>query len=873
MPEYIYSPDKNTPIDEDLIGGKAMNLARLSKAGFNVPPWFVVTTHGFVRTINFYSSGENISDCCEVIERADLPPGVDLELVRSIEYGGLSDKLLAVRSSATGEDTAGQSFAGQLDSILFVRPENLNAAIKKVWASAFSDRLTAYLQENSIDRQTLRVAVIVQEMVNADLSGVAFGLDPVSGNRDSIVISAVYGLGEGLVSGHLDADTFRVTGQKLQKEIARKTQAVRFDSQSGTGTKLEPVCEDQIEIPALNDSQITLIAETVKKINRFYNTPQDVEWAITGDELYILQSRPVTALDKIPDRTAFKTIWDNSNIIESYPGVTTPLTFSFISIVYTEVYKQFCRIMGVEESLIETNDHIFSMIGLIKGRVYYNLLNWYNLLALLPGYSINASFMEQMMGVKEKLDLPLTIVQSQKNKYIRVLNLIFMLISNLLTLPAEIKKFYALLESVLKPFESIDLDTEKPERLMRYYFCIENSLIRKWHAPLVNDFFAMIFYGVLKKLISKWQIDSHDTLQNDLMIGQGDIISTQPVKNIRAIANKICQNDTLKELFLNAEAKEILDALPQYPEVDLLFRIHLKQFADRCVNELKLETITHRHRPELLIDIIKSYVRMGIIDPDEARKRELTLKENAEHRVKAALKGNPLKQVFFNLILKQARARVKDRENLRYERTRVFAQIREVFLAIGRRFYAEGILDNSRDIFYLSKVEIFGYIKGTAVSANLKEIVAIRKAEFSRYEQEKLPPRFETYGPVYHANQYQQLRQVIDEGETLTGTGCSPGVVRGRVRVVYDPQTLDELEGCILVAERTDPGWVPLFPLAKALLVERGSLLSHSAIVAREMGIPVIVGITNLLERLKNNDLVEMDGSTGLIKIIHDGEG
>jgi pyruvate,water dikinase len=211
---------------------------------------------------------------------------------------------------------------------------------------------------------------------------------------------------------------------------------------------------------------------------------------------------------------------------------------------------------------------------------------------------------------------------------------------------------------------------------------------------------------------------------------------------------------------------------------------------------------------------------------------------------------------------------VSARENLRYERTRGFGVVRQLFCAIGKVFFSEGIIENERDIFYLSKEEIFDHIKGTSINNDLKKLIELRKTEFQNFEKDVTGERIDTRGMVYQGNDFNPIKHGESLQGDLKGIGCCPGRVRAKVRVVKDPNEVENLNGDILVTSSTDPGWVTLFPTASAILVERGSLLSHSAIVSREMGKPCIVGITGLLQRLKTGDEVEMDGSTGEVKII-----
>ena len=787
-------------MEEKTVGGKAYNLDILTKNGVNVPKWCVVT-----------SADDNFE-----VEK---------------------DKLYAVRSSAVGEDGSSNSFAGQMESFLYVKPEDIKVTIQHVINSANSDRIKFYREQNGLADEDIKVGVIVQKMINSDVSGVAFSANPITGKWDEIVISSVFGLGEGLVSGELNADTYTVQENDIKKNITSKPYKIVFDKEKGFGTK--QIENTNPSASSLTGEQIKEISKEVKRIVDIYGKPQDIEWAYEGSKLYILQARPITTLEDMPDKSQQEVIWDNSNIIESYSGVTTPLTFSFIKDVYTEVYKQFLLIMGVEQELIEENSDIFQMLGLIEGRVYYNLLNWYRLLRLMPGYEINAGFMESMMGVKQKLNQIPKVKPSKKNKYLRLANLIKSLIINLFKLPKDIEQFYEHINSTLSPYENGKLEGKNSNELVEIYFELESKLMKKWQAPLVNDFYAMIFYGLLKK--SLFKIDLNGTLQNDLLTGETGIISTEPIKRIKLISNKICKGEN----------------------VDKDIEEFIQKFGNRCIGELKLETITYKQDPSLLQFIINSYVKQGIIDLEKEKIHEQEIRRNAEKIVKEKIK-NP----FFGFILKNARLRVKNRENLRFERTRLFGLVREIFLELGKNFAYENIIENKRDIFYLTKEEIFNYVRGTSVDIDFKTLINNRKEEFRNFETKHPADRFSTYGIVYTANDYTSKETSSNVNGDLSGIGACAGVVRAKVKIVHSVAESEGLEGCIMVAERTDPGWVPLFPISKGILVERGSILSHSAIVAREMGIPAIVGINNLLSTLKDGDEIEMDGSTGQIRII-----
>jgi pyruvate,water dikinase len=252
------------------------------------------------------------------------------------------------------------------------------------------------------------------------------------------------------------------------------------------------------------------------------------------------------------------------------------------------------------------------------------------------------------------------------------------------------------------------------------------------------------------------------------------------------------------------------------------------------------------------------------------------VREQAERRVQTALADTPLRRWLFRWVLRNARNRVRDRENLRFERTRVFGRARQIFVELGRRFYAIDAFADPRAIFYLNVDEILGFVDGTTTCTDLQALAALRKTEFDRFGQLPAPAeRFATQGMVHQGNLFQPVQAPVvaaPQGDELRGVGCCAGIVRGRVRVVTNPLTVQLAPGDILVAERTDPSWIMIMPAAAGLLVERGSLLSHAAIVSRELGIPSIVSLTGVTRWLKDGDPVEMDGSTGVVKRLRDWE-
>jgi pyruvate,water dikinase len=868
------------PADLLQMGGKAAALASLVETGCNVPRFVVLTPAAFRqsldhRQVEALDAGRLDFDQVRpdpallqqiVIESADWGPGV------------------AVRSSGVDEDGLGHTFAGQFESYLFVERDDLAQRIVQVWASGFGERVRAYRDHHGLGPAEAP-AVLIQQMVDADVAGVAFSADPVTGRRSVAVVSAVHGLGTALVGGDADADTFRVgvSGEILERTMAVKSHLHRADPASATGVVEVDNEAEKIEAWTLSSGQAREVAHLARQAAGHFKRPQDIEWALKDGELFLLQSRPITALSQMPDPDGIRHLWDNSNIVESYSGVTTPLTFTFALNAYEGVYREFCRILGVPASRIGEHELTFArMLGLIRGRVYYNLLNWYRMLSLLPGFNVNREFMEGMMGVREGLPDEIAVELAGRSRgwfreRIDLVRSVFGLGLNHFLLQRRIREFYGRLEEALAPPE-VPLEEMRLDELVQDYRRLEASLLTRWDAPLLNDFFAMIHFGVLGRLTAKWCGDENGTLQNDLVSQQGGMISAEPARRVLEMAAVARGGgEELCTLLREAPLARARAAMQKVGDLERGYQDYLGKFGDRCLDELKLESSTLRDDPTPLVRAIGNTAEMD--SAGRVRPEGPTAVEAAESRVRESLAHNAGRRVVFGWVLRHARDRVRDRENLRFERTRLFGRVRRIFVEAGRRLWSEGRLDDARDVFYLEVPEILGFVEGTATVDDLGSLARVRRARFQEYLEEDAPDdRFETSGAVHVGNRFTSPADLgadtaAMQGDEFTGLGCCPGVVTGRVRVIRDPRGASLESGEILVAERTDPGWILLFPSASAILVQRGSLLSHSAIVAREMGIPAVVSIPGLLTRLNTGDVVEMDGSTGRVRILERAEG
>ncbi len=813
---FIYqSIDISSPAE---VGGKAHALMQLGK-DFNIPSFIVITAQSF--------------------KNGCVLPEAQEEL--SVELPKLGQGLFAVRSSAVDEDGKDASFAGQLKSFLNVTSIDVIENAEAVAASANETHIGVYRERQGLNAQKTGTAVLVQQMIPADMAGVVFSADPVNADRDVIVVNATKGLADQLVSGEVSGETYILSrrGEVLKGSVGE----------------------------LLTDNQLRKLAELAKAVERVQGCPQDIEWAFANDTLYLLQARPITTLPSLTELQVF----DNSNIVESYSGVTSPLTFSFAQYIYSEVYVKFMGLMGVSATEVQKRRDIFAnLLAYIQGHVYYNLGNWYRILALFPGFQLNYRFMEQMMGVAEGLppDLLKQIMPSKPSGlkiipvYLSLLRLCLRFVGQALCLSSTRRAFYQRLNLALNE-PAADLQKLSLIQLAGHYHDLERQLLDRWDAPLINDFICMIAFGLSRAVLQRYLGDEKGAaLHADALIGQGDIVSAEPAQRLQAMARQIRESQGLYEKLKQSGIK----GLAEHSSVQRAFRDYLAKFGDRCPQELKLESITLDDAPESL------FLSLMALAERNTETAAAAPRQNAASLIKRELAGKPFKNVVAQTLLQWAKARVRDRENLRFERTRVFGRIRKIMLAIGARLHEQGILVDKRDVFCLTLPEVLGIIEGASVNGDIKALIELRQSQLDLWEK-AIPPRarITIYGSPFKmckATVYEYTQHPLDKTLSRIGLGCCAGIVRGKARVILDPRQESLQAGEIMVAEFTDPGWIAVFAGAAGVIVERGSLLSHSAIVARELGIPAIVNVAQATKWLKTGDEIEINGATGEIRKI-----
>lgn len=903
--QFLIDSNDVLSTDSCLVGGKAVGLARLGTTGSRVPPWFVVSTLAFERHLADAKAwpllrarfaklrGLDIdapepratisaaaSELRGEIEGAQVPAVVVAEIRSKLLELGAGP--FAVRSSMCGEDSAKHSFAGQLESFLFQESlVDVVESVRKCWASAFSERVLLYRLRSDQPLELPRMGVVVQIMLDGDTSGVVFTAHPLSGRRDRSLITAAWGQGEGVVDGTCNTDEYVYNHEDSSEEshvIADKDRAVVALESKKPGTQVVDVDESRRRIRCLSPGDVAALGAQTRDIARAIGSPQDIEWTRVDGQFYMLQSRPITSLPSPENTSGAMVVFDNSNIQESYCGVTTPFTFSYASRSYETVYAQVGEILGVPKDEIERLRPVLkNLLALVRGRIYYNINNWYRKLLVFPSFGRNKEDMERMMGLEEPVDFVKDEKPTLRQRLSRLPGMVRVVVSlmrRFRRLDRDVELFHERFESVYKEVDRAALAHMDVSEILTLFGKIWKRAIEKWHTPIVGDTFVMMSMGRLRRFVERSGVEDPGALINSLLAGEDEIESSVPTRLLMGIARDIRVSEGLARLLTEGGPLEALAAVKaESPEIARRIDEYIERYGDRVMGELKFETVTLREDPSFLVRILRNYLSRPDLDPDRIALKEKEQRAEAERRLRSSV--GPLARMRIGKILKNARKAVKHRESMRLARTRGFGLVRDIVLAIGDRFVEAGKLEARRDVFFLTIDEIEAYHDGRSVCADLEGLVAVRKKEFEQYEKLGLPHRFETVGPVYHGNRYEgpASKSVDPFAMVLKGTGCYPGIVERPVRVILDPADELSVNDRILATVRTDPGWAPLFPTTSGILVERGGTLSHSAVVARELGIPTIVGIPGLLEIIADGETVRMNGDTGIVERLSPSDG
>jgi pyruvate,water dikinase len=864
------------------VGGKGANLGELTRAGFPVPPGFCVTTGAYRDFVRESGELDALLDALDRVTHEELgtigvlggrvrehlgaltmPAGIRSAVLAAWRELGTGHPY-AVRSSATAEDLPSASFAGQHDTFLNVRgEEQLLEALRRCWASLFTDRTISYRAKHGFRHRAVLLAVVVQQLVVPEVSGIMFTADPTTGRRQTVCIDASFGLGEAVVAGLVTADLYRVrSGAIATKRVSRKALAIRPLPSGGTVTEALP--PGQQERQALPDDRILELAELGLRIEEHYGREQDIEWCLADSKFFIVQARPITSLYPAP-RAA-------DGRLHLYVSFGHPQ-------MMTEAMKPLGRsalrtVLPVGNRSASGESELMQEAG---GRIFIDLnpvLRYRRLRHLVPRAlpladeriaRAVADFLgrgEYRAALRPEKRLELSSVLKAAPFLLSVLGTL--LFRNLGRGLEEIER--AMADLIAERRRRIE-EASGPERLMRV-----RTMLRGTFSDLVgmralqNLLPGVIAFRLIESLSRRWLGDAAElaslgrsppgNVTTEMGLALGDVADVMRVHPGAIERLRRSPDATLEDLRDIVGGDEVHRALSTF----------LERYGMRGAGEIDISRPRWREAPTQLIPAIGAHLRGS--SPGQHRREFRAGAEEAERAAARLLErlratpGGTLKAMVMRRLIAVYRSRIGLREHPKYYLVRVLDLGKRAILEEATRLVRAGLLRSPDEVFWFSLEELQGILRARRVD---RSVLDARRERFERDAQLRPPRVITSEGEVLTAT----TGAAVPEG-ALAGTAASAGIVEGRARVVLKLEGSRLEKGEILVAPYTDPAWTPLFPLASGLVTEVGGLMTHGAVVAREYGIPAVVGVDRATEAIPDGTLVCVNGTEGYVKIVRE---
>lgn len=834
---------------KDEVGGKAKKLLELQNWGFKVPSFVALTTQAHD----------------QYLKNGKLGP--ELLSILDMTVSTWDSPTLAVRSSMSAEDGASQSYAGMMESYLHVSPKDTAQFVYLCFESVNSDRVQMYDNKNQSSENDQKAAVIVQAMIDSDASGVAFSRSPVQ-DSSLVRIEAGFGIGEGIVSGTVEVDSYELNrfGEIITKDIAKKETAVRFTPEKdGEKIGIREVSKDLQDKPCLTDGQIKELFNLVLEIEAKFNYPVDIEWAIKDGKLYLLQARPITQ--------SFADIeyYIDTNLSESYPGKIAKSSGEYVALAYETVFNQVFEALSYSDSEIkELKPKLSQLVKNIDGHMYYNLPVYYETLAMLPGGKKNIENWHKMIGgnfencIETKHFKSPSKVQSMKTVYQIARHFIFHD-----RIFAKVQKD---IQSQAKTFDRLLEDDYDIKKALDFLKIMETQTTGFGEAA-INDLLIMISMKGITKIFQKYNID--ETYLPGLIKTDEGVNSLKPLQDLDKLVARIKEDDKYFEEFssiIEAGVKfnekdpyeKVFSQLSNYPQINLEIKAYLEEHGDRSFEELKLECLTLKQSPKNFLDLIRfKYNSKAMSHESNAQLQELDCSSFSVLDKKA-----------LDLCVYYAHKTIAMREQTRLLRGQLYGRARQVLLKAFSSIqdqYDQFSEYSIEDFFHVSLEDYRAYVEN---KIDIKELKAILDSEIAKDQDIDYPEFFTVSSDVKEpAVQRNSIKVSSFESNKACGLGASSGEVIGEALVLSDPSEamkIDDLSNKILITKTTDPAWVFIMSQCKGLISEKGSLLSHTAIIGRELGIPTVVGLKGVCNSVEQGASLSINGKTGEVVILEE---
>ncbi|MEV0613272.1 PEP/pyruvate-binding domain-containing protein [Nonomuraea sp. NPDC050404] len=836
------------------VGGKGANLGELTRAGLPVPPGWVLTTEAYRQVAQgLETEGDGLAERARRhLLEAPVPDAVHEVIVKS--YAALGhDVPVAVRSSATAEDLPFASFAGQQDTFLnVVGAQAVVEAVRRCWASLWTDRAVAYRESNGIDHAAVRLAVVVQVMVDARVAGVMFTANPVTGRRREAVIDASPGLGEAVVSGAVNPDRFLVFGGEiLERQAGDKLMSIR--SLPGGGTERVETTHDGL---CLTDAEVRKLAALGTRVENHYGAPQDTEWAIDGDDtLWLTQARPITTLYPLPEPVSGDLrVYFSVNVVQGVMGPLTPMGLAAFKVI-----------SGGGAGLVGR-----APADLLDGASFLRVSGqrlWLDITAAVrsrPGRAILPRLMAvgeaRAVSVMERLfeDPRLPLAHTSPRPFLRGAARF----ARNIRVPARLLTALTRPDKVLA--DTVRLGEELDRRLRVPGSATPEQRLK--HAELVLARTFPLIISIMPYALSGYGLFALASKLSGVPIGEmSDVLRSVPHNPTTEMDLELWHLATRVEPapFRERTVPELVDLyrsgqLPPIAQREIT--TFLGKYGHRGVAEIDLGVPRWSEEPAHILGVLANYLRMNEegLAPSEMFARGEREARAAIDRVAARARGKARwRATVVRFALRRTRKYAGLRELPKFYLVKTLAAVRRSLLAVGEHLVSQGGLAAADDVFFLDLRETRAALNG----GDLRELVAGRRAAYEQERRRRHVPRV----LLSDGTEPEALSQPAASEGALTGTPASAGTVTGVARVVLDPTGAHLEPGEILVCPSTDPGWTPLFLTAGGLVMEMGGAMSHGAVVAREYGIPAVVGVPNATDRIASGEEITVNGAAGTV--------
>ncbi|KGK90229.1 phosphoenolpyruvate synthase [Clostridium sp. HMP27] len=873
MSKYVLSLNEIDSTNVPEAGGKGANLGELSKIpAIQVPKGFCVTVEAYKRTVELNDELEvllNQLSQLKVIERGqigelsekirNLIEGV--EVIKEIEEA-INENILklgekhayAVRSSATAEDLPTASFAGQQDTYLNIFGKDaIVQHVRKCWASLFTERAIIYRIQNNFDHRKVFLAVVVQQMIFPQASGIMFTADPVTSNRKVLSIDASFGLGEALVSGLVNSDIYKLRdGIIIDKKISTKKIAI-YTLKDG-GTREQEIEEDMRNVQTLSDEQILQLADIGRRIEKHFASPQDIEWCLAEGKFYIVQSRPITTLYPVPQNDGKNRIYVSMGHLQMMTDTIKPLGMSFCQMLSFWFGQNLTPAGG--RLFIDGTYDLASPIGrkvlltstgnadILMKNALVNLMDRKEFVKTLPKGKGSINMSSGVVGWLKPA------IKAYRKNDVRVVEDTISYNEDLIKdmeQKIEMVTGAELLEFILKDTKDLKSVLTGPQNMG---LMAVGGFVSNW----------------INKKMEKWlgEKSAVDALSKSVF----NNVTSEMGLELLDVANIVRKYPEVMEYLNHANDNTIMRDLSKIKGGDLVWGYmgkFLKKYGMRCPGEIDITKPRWIEKPTAIIPMIISNIKSNEVHSsitkfDQGRK-EAEEKERELLRRLEELPGGKRKSKKTKRMISVLRNVIGFREYPKYSFIKRFQIYKNAILKEADVLVKNGVIKEQEEIFYLYFEELCEVVRTNKLDYS---IIAKRKEDYEVYDK-LTPPRVMTSEGEIISGEYNIGN--IPQG-ALGGVPVSSGVIEGRARVVLKVDDAIIEEGDILVTAFTDPSWTPLFVSVKGLVTEVGGLMTHGAVITREYGIPGVVGVENATKLIKDGQRIRVNGTEGYVEIL-----